>query len=430
MSLRHCVHRARACALVILVVPALTFAACASSGKPSGDATRTPGAVAVSTSATGGTVLTVSAPAKWATKAHTPQQANSIAFASPTQGYLCAQNASDYTKPAPGLFKTNDGGATWTHITTPNPGLPCQIFLDPGDANDLFIQQIVSTPTGAGDPLQAALWRSQDGGASWSQAALIPHTNGFVSLYFLNSGLFAQVKLDYFGASGCAPGATPPPEASTASSVVYVSYDGGGSWNPFGASLTTQNLQVDELASDGQTIYVETRPAATACEATFEPITWQRLNSNETWTPITTPAARDSSLSFWPAAKGGMYALDVYDTSAGGQTTVAVSAGGGKWTTLPALSAPAGLTNVGLDEAAIAPSGHVYAEIATSSSVAYSYPGAITYMLDSTKPQPTWSVYAANFAAEWTPVESGGALSMWGIYSDSQTTAIASLSMP
>jgi photosystem II stability/assembly factor-like uncharacterized protein len=155
----------------------------------------------------------------------------------------------------------------------------------------------VSTPTGTGDPIHAALLRSQDGGASWNRAALIPHTNGFVQLYFIGSSLFAQVKPDYFGASDCGSG-TPPPQDSTPNSVVYASYDGGGSWNPFGASLTAQNLLVDQLASDGQTIYVETRPVATICEATFAPVTWQRLNSNQTWSPITTPIARDSSLSF------------------------------------------------------------------------------------------------------------------------------------
>jgi hypothetical protein len=95
--------------------------------------------VAVSTNATGGTVLTVSAPAKWTARPHSPQQATGIAFASATVGYLCAQN-SDPNKPAPGLFKTNDGGQTWTHVATPNSGPPCQIFLDPADGNDLFIQ--------------------------------------------------------------------------------------------------------------------------------------------------------------------------------------------------------------------------------------------------------------------------------------------------
>lgn len=415
-------------ALIILAIAALALSACASSGKASDAATQTPGAVAISTNDTGGTVLTVSAPAKWTVRPNTPQQATSIAFASATRGYLCAQNA-DSRKPAPGLFKTSDGGHAWTHVATPNAGLPCQIFLDPGDANDLLIQQIVSTPTGTGDPLQAALWRSRDGGASWNQAALIPHTNGFARLSFIGSNLFAQVRPDYFGATGCGPG-TPPPQGSTPSSVIYASYDGGGSWNPFGASLTSQNLLVDQLASDGQTIYVETRPVASSCEAMFGPVTWQRLNSNQTWSPIAAPAARDSSLSFWPAAKGGMYALDVYDTSAGGQTIIAVSLNGSKWTTLPALTAPQGLTYVGLDDAAITPSGHVYAEIATSSAVAYSYPGAITYALDATQPTPAWSIYAANVAANWSPVQAGSGLTMWSIYTDGQVSAVASLAMP
>lgn len=432
--LRHFPARPSAFVALALAALTLTFAACAPSASSASQtrAANPSGASATPTfTFAPGSTLTVSALTSW--KAHTsaPQQATSIAFITSTQGYLCAQNPQDYSKPAPGLFKTSDGGGSWTHIATPNPGLPCRVFLDPNDPNDLFIQQILSTPTGTGDPLQAALWRSRDGGATWSHLALIPHTNGWNVLTVLGSRLFALANPVYYGAAPCPPGSPAPAQFSTPSSQVYVSDDGGQSWSPLGASLVAQNMLVSALTTDGQSIYVQTRPVATDCSTIWQPITWRRLNSDNSWSTFSTPPASSSILTFWPAASGGMYALDVYAAQHAGALAVAVSVDRGvTWNTLPAITPPDGLINVTLDEAAVAPSGHVYAQIQTSSASYYSYPGGITFVLDPAQSQPTWSVYAVNHATAWSPTESGGSLSMWGLYFDNQNNSVASLPMP
>lgn len=415
-------------ALVLIALTAPSLAACAP-----GAASPTATARASATGAAGGAgsnTITLTAPAAWALSRRAPRLATSVAFATARLGYLCAQNPSDYTKPAPGLYRTTDGGATWAHVVTPNPGMPCQVFLDAHDASDLFIQQVLGSPTGAGDPLKAALWRSRDGGATWSRLALVSHTNGWDTLIVSGARLFALVRPVYYGAAGCPDGSPAPKEFSTPSSLVYTSDDGGQTWSVFGASLVAQNLRVTGLVSDGQAIYVQTRPAATDCSTIWRPITWRRLNLDNTWTTIPTPTAATSILTFWPAASGGMYALDTYQTDHLGPIQVAVSdASGSAWTTLPALTPPAGLTDNGLDEAAVAPSGHVYAQLQTSSG-AVSYPGAVIFALDPAAARPTWSVYAVNHASAWAPIESGGALTMWGIYADQQNSAVASLPMP
>lgn len=194
-----------------------------------------------------------------------------------------------------------------------------------------------------------------------------------------------------------------------------MSGDGGQSWSPFGASLVAQNMLVSGLTTDGQSIYVQTRPAATDCSNIWRPITWRRLNSDGSWSVFPTPSAASSILTFWPAANGGTYALDLYEAqhTGAGPSTVAVSADrGGAWNTLPDLNPPDGLINGAPDEAAVAPSGHVYVQLQTSSLSYYSYPDGITFVLDPTQSQPTWRAYAVNHATGWSAAENGGSLTM------------------
>ena len=66
--------------------------------------------------------------------------------------------------PGSGLYKTTDGGATWTHLTS---GLPARVgrigvAVAPSDPSRVYAQ--VDAPT---DVAQGGVYRSDDGGATW-----------------------------------------------------------------------------------------------------------------------------------------------------------------------------------------------------------------------------------------------------------------------
>lgn len=96
-----------------------------------------------------------------------------------------------------GLFKSTNGGSTWTAITS-LPGSPDRFALDPNNAQRLLVV--------AGN----TLWRSIDGGASWSASA---------------PGFFFFVDYDPRTVNRVVAG-------GISQRQLFISSDGGGSWLP------------------------------------------------------------------------------------------------------------------------------------------------------------------------------------------------------
>src|SRR5262249_34863918 len=67
-----------------------------------------------------------------------------------------------------GVFKSTDGGATWTQTTTPAPTVSGTYYalalaVDPVDANIVYYGTLANTINTGG-----AFWRSRDGGQTWT----------------------------------------------------------------------------------------------------------------------------------------------------------------------------------------------------------------------------------------------------------------------
>ncbi len=116
-----------------------------------------------------------------------------------------------------GVYKTIDGGATWTAMSV---GLPTEgqslsgaefgaIAIDPVTPTTLYVGRAQGFPAG--------LYKSIDGGATWTAAV---------------SGMAGQPVL----AIAIDP-TTPATVYSGTSSTVYKSVDGGGSWSPVSTGL-------------------------------------------------------------------------------------------------------------------------------------------------------------------------------------------------
>lgn len=79
-----------------------------------------------------------------------------------------------------GIYKSIDAGATWTHIGLENSYRIGRIIVDP-DYPDTVYVAAVGTYWGAPHP-ERGLYRSQDGGASWEQILYVDNNTGCIDI--------------------------------------------------------------------------------------------------------------------------------------------------------------------------------------------------------------------------------------------------------
>lgn len=181
-----------------------------------------------------------------------------------------------------GVWRSNDGGANWTHLVRPQPAvgsvnvpgaLLCpnvyDIFVSPLD-EDLVL---VATGRDARSPSQAGIYKSTNGGNSWARVhqfasgTSVGITSRIVSVPGSPNRIFAAGQFS-----------------------IGISNDGGDTWtevNPAG----TANLNVFSIAAATQRkIYAAGSRV------------WYSLNDGATWTEE--PAARELNLTVGAPADG------------------------------------------------------------------------------------------------------------------------------
>jgi len=143
--------------------------------------------------------------------------------------------ATLYAGTPEGVFKSADGGTTWSNISL-GMGVT-SLALDPGDPNTIYA---------AGTPYLGAgflgLFKSTDGGASWA-----PINNGLAGVFDSRSIVTAIAF---------APNNRSTLYAATSGHGVYKSLDGGGMWGPLNEGLS--NLDVRLLAVASNAVYAVT----------------------------------------------------------------------------------------------------------------------------------------------------------------------------
>ncbi|MFI5179659.1 MAG: WD40/YVTN/BNR-like repeat-containing protein, partial [Vicinamibacterales bacterium] len=170
--------------------------------------------------------------------------------------------------PGSGLYKTIDGGKTWTKLTT---GLPTGILGRMGlsiyrqDPNVVFavIETVNSTPErvaqGFGESLGSTLYRSDDAGKTWKQVAPPPPAaaTGEVAAPPAAAGRGTGAAAAGRGAGGPAIGDTPyyysqvrvdPNDKQhifLLSTSASQTFDGGATWQGLGAGGDNHALWID-----------------------------------------------------------------------------------------------------------------------------------------------------------------------------------------
>lgn len=459
----------RATALLLVSLCAL-LAGCGSTSKPNIGKSRAPTATvgkAGSTAATGvsassspAPTLPYSFPAQWQPangfqsdgSDNVAHHIGSVVFSpsAPATGYACAVSTttpqaarSHSAQPVlphsslPTLFKTLDGGATWSAVGIPfSQGVTCQLTIDAVDAND--VAAVVGSDQ-SGSTSTLSVYRTTNGGTFWNPLTL-PSAQGYtmslMTLVVTHTRLVA-----FMGLQG--EGRLPTP--------LYASDDGGQSWQAIGQSVMSQNLLLDQLWTMGSSLILATDPGCQGPCGTSLPLSGQgsvRLarslaggppqtttlfrsdDNGATWSKMASPGGLLQSLQFIRAANSSGYvgvALFSLAGANGYTPTLYYSAdSGATWNALPSFQGvengyvdPGSLDQHGI---AVAPDGSVVAGALHLTSNGGTDAGAFRIHPSSASPewQPLVSLYAID---SWQIVATSGGARAWGMSPPSQATA-------
>jgi photosystem II stability/assembly factor-like uncharacterized protein len=125
--------------------------------------------------------------------------------------------------PGNGVYKSSDAGRSWTHVGLDDTGLIARIVVNPRDSQNVFV---CAMGTGTRSEKSRGVWRTQDGGRTWKQVLFVNGDAGCSGLAMDTQDpriLFAGIwewKIHPWAMTSGGP-----------SSGVYVSRDGGNTWN-------------------------------------------------------------------------------------------------------------------------------------------------------------------------------------------------------
>jgi photosystem II stability/assembly factor-like uncharacterized protein len=148
-----------------------------------------------------------------------------------------------------GVFKTTDGGETWTNVLHPSDHTGCwELHMDPRDPDVLYTvahqrQRFLTTIVGGGD--ETAIYKTTDGGETWTRLE-----GGLPQMMVGRIGMdISPVNPDVLFAVVEAK-----PENDTPKRGIYKSTDAGASWSKVSDYVTSYPFYCQKLFCDTENI--------------------------------------------------------------------------------------------------------------------------------------------------------------------------------
>jgi len=132
-----------------------------------------------------------------------------------------------------GVYKSVDGGTTWRHMGLRETQTICRVIVDPHDPNVVFVAAVGHL---FGPNAERGLYRTKDGGATWKQVLSVDANTGATDVVISPDGrtLIAatyQRRRREFGFAGSGPG-----------SGLWRSTDGGDTWTRITSGMPSGDL--------------------------------------------------------------------------------------------------------------------------------------------------------------------------------------------
>jgi photosystem II stability/assembly factor-like uncharacterized protein len=180
-----------------------------------------------------------------------------------------------------GIYKSTDGGRTWQHLGLRDAQQIGAILVDPRDPNRVFVAAL-GHPYGPND--ERGVFRSTDGGLNWEKVLYKDANTGAIDLEFdptnpqkIYAVLWASRRPPWTtGGAYNAPG-----------SGLYKSVDGGSTWSqltdglPSGVDLGRIGLAIAPTDPKRMYAWVQSSKAGGIYRSDDAGESWQRVNSEE-----------------------------------------------------------------------------------------------------------------------------------------------------
>ncbi len=180
-----------------------------------------------------------------------------------------------------GIYKSTDAGKTWTFAGLRDVGQIATVVIDPHDANLVYV-------AAQGDPFKdtpdRGVYRSRDGGQSWTKVLYKTQALGVAALAIDPSNSKVLYACLWYGRRN--PWTIISGSEASEGAGIYKSTDGGDTWNKLGGGLPDQlfgRSNVAISAANPQRVYalIEAKPGSGLYRSEDAGATWTLINSSD-----------------------------------------------------------------------------------------------------------------------------------------------------
>ncbi len=224
-----------------------------------------------------------------------------------------------------GIYKTNDAGATWTHLGLEDVGSIGKVEIDPNNSERVFVAAMGDI---FGNTSDRGIYRTENGGADWEQVLFLSDSTGGIDVIvhpedpnLVFAAMWERVRRpsgrDYAGLS----------------SGVFLSKDGGSSWDKLDLGIPA-NIELSRIGltiskSNPDILYAVVGSESLELEGIFKTI-----DRGESWTQVSTSGIDTPPFMYWfgkiivdPTNPDVLYitSLDMFKSTNGGQSWFFIS---------------------------------------------------------------------------------------------------------